>query len=129
MGNRLRHVKRLCRWFSEKPKRMLELALISLVALAVAFWACFFHCVQRQVTVLDSEICNAESCGERGSIMTPTVFPDVPTCRVKRGEGHNQFDCLNRWAAHCPFALQAVHGYVCRHPTNAEILARTGLPS
>ncbi len=66
-----------------------------------------------------------EKPGKRWLFNPPVTFPDSASCRVKRSNLDESFDCLNPWAWRCPHALQVADGYLCRHPANRELLVPT----
>jgi len=59
--------------------------------------------------------------GEAASPERPKQFPDQKTCRVKRSDFAEIYDCFNWWSFNCPSQLHFGGRKLCRHPNVQEI--------
>lgn len=55
--------------------------------------------------------------------------PNLQNCRAKLAGFGDYVDCLVARPGQCLFALAFGEGYLCRHPTRHDIVARTHDPS
>ena len=53
------------------------------------------------------------------------VEPNSPDCRAKKAGFGDYVDCLVESSRACSFALPFANGFLCRHPNNLQIAARS----